>query len=59
MQTEKKEREKFDFIAKLEDLEMSSKTLTEEIECLKAEIAEMQVQLKHAGEDCEKEHKEL
>merc|ERR1712187_508634 len=50
LQTEKKEREKQDLIAKIEDLEMTIKTLSEAIEALKAEIAEMQVQLKRAGE---------
>merc|ERR1712125_280796 len=50
LQTEKKEREKADLIAKIEDLELTIKQLTEEIETLKAEIAEMQVQLKRAGE---------
>mmetsp|Transcript_124130 Transcript_124130/g.185538 ORF Transcript_124130/g.185538 Transcript_124130/m.185538 type:complete len:649 (+) Transcript_124130:228-2174(+) len=59
LQTEKKEREKQDLLAKIEDLEMTIKTLTEEIEGLKAEIAEMQVQLKRAGEDREKENKEF
>merc|ERR1712019_315928 len=59
LQTEKKEREKQDLIAKIEDLEMTIKTLTEEIEALKAEIAEMQVQLKRAGEDREKQNKEF
>merc|ERR1711897_88802 len=59
LQTEKKEREKADLIAKIEDLEMIIKTLTEEIEALKAEIAEMQVQLKRAGENREKENKEF
>merc|ERR1712203_1028966 len=48
LQTEKKEREKEDLIAKIEDLELAIKGLTEEIEALKAEIAEMQVQLKRA-----------
>merc|ERR1712125_179212 len=48
LQTEKKEREKQDLIAKIEDLELTIKTLTEEIDTLKAEIAEMQVQLKRA-----------
>jgi len=57
LQTEKKEREKSDLIAKIEELEMTIKTLTEAIETLKAEIAEMQVQLKRAGEDREKENK--
>merc|ERR1719197_1900974 len=55
----KKEREKQDLIAKIEDLEMSIEALTKAIETLKAEIAEMQVQLKRAGEDREKENKEF
>merc|ERR1711920_1141565 len=58
-QTEKKEREKQDLIAKIEDLELTIKTLTEEIEALKAEIAEMQLQLKRAGENRETENKEF
>lgn len=57
-QTANKDREKADLIAKIEDLELTIKTLTEEIENLKAEIAEMQVQIKHAGEDREKSNKE-
>merc|ERR1719468_542727 len=59
LQTEKKEREKKDLIAKIEDLELTIKTLTEEIDKLKAEISEMQVQMKRAGEDREKENKEF
>jgi DNA repair exonuclease SbcCD ATPase subunit len=59
LQTEKKEREKEDLLAKIEDLELTIKTLAEAIEALKAEIAEMQVQLKRAGEDREKENKEF
>jgi len=59
LQTEKKEREKEDLIAKIEDLEMTIKQLTEAIDTLKAEIGEMQVQLKRAGEDREKENKEF
>merc|ERR1712203_72054 len=59
LQTEKKEREKQDLIAKIDDLELTIKTLTEEIEALKAQIAEMQVQLKRAGENREKENKEF
>jgi len=59
LQTEKKEREKQDLIAKIEDLEMTIKALTEAIDTLKSEIAEMQVQLKRAGEDREKENKEF
>jgi len=59
LQTEKKEREKQDLLAKIEDLELTIKQLTEAIDTLKAEIAEMQVQLKRAGEDREKQNKEF
>merc|ERR1711920_427805 len=59
LQTEKKEREKADLTAKIEDLEMTIQALTEAIDALKAEIAEMQVQMKRAGEDREKENKEF
>merc|ERR1711975_179212 len=54
-----KEQEKADLTAKIEDLEATIKALTEAIDQLKAEIAEMQVQLKRAGEDREKENKEF
>merc|ERR1712146_644183 len=56
---EKKERQKSDQIAKIEDLEMQIDALTKAIDTLKAEIAEMQVQMKRAGEDREKENKEF
>merc|ERR1719169_335596 len=59
LQTEKKEREKADLTAKIEDLEATIAALTKAIDNLKAEIAEMQVQLKRAGEDREKENKEF
>jgi len=59
LETEKKEREKTDLIAKIEDLEMTIDALTKAIDNLKAEIAEMQVQLKRAGEDRELENKEF
>merc|ERR1719225_1869886 len=59
LQTERKEREKQDLIAKIADLEATIKALGEAIDALKAEIAEMQVQLKRAGEDCEKQNKEF
>merc|ERR1719335_193817 len=59
LETEKKDREKSDLVAKIEDLKMTIETLAKEIEELKAEIAEMQVQLKRAGEDREKENKEF
>merc|ERR1719213_47597 len=59
LQTEKKERAKQDLTAKIEDLELTIKQLTEAIDTLKSEVAEMQVQLKRAGEDREKENKEF
>merc|ERR1712129_563740 len=59
LQTKEKEREKSDLIAKIEDLEMTIKALTEAITKLKSEIAEMQLQMKRAGEDREKENKEF
>merc|ERR1712048_1521624 len=59
LQTEKKDREKKDLLALIEDLELTIKTLTSEIDTLKSEIAEMQVQMKRAGEDREKENKEF
>merc|ERR1719515_673453 len=59
LETERKDREKSDLEAKIEDLKMTIETLTKEIEELKAEIAEMQLQLKRAGEDREVENKEF
>merc|ERR1719498_1523122 len=59
LETEKKDREKADLIAKIEDLTMTIDALTKAIDTLKAEIAEMQVQLKRAGEDREKQNKEF
>merc|ERR1719272_120002 len=59
METERKDREKQDLIAKIEDLEMTIQQLTDTIDTLKAEIAEMQVQLKRGGEDRQKQNKEF
>jgi len=59
LQTEKKDREKEDLIALIEDLELTIKTLTTDIASLKSEVAEMQVQMKRAGEDREKQNKEF
>jgi len=59
LQTERKEREKSDLVARISDLELRIKQLTEAIEALQAEIKEMQVQLKRAGEDREKQNKEF
>merc|ERR1719478_283825 len=58
-QTEKKEREKADIVAKIEDLTRTIDTLTREIEMLKSEIVEMQTQVKRAGEDREKQNAEF
>jgi predicted RNase H-like nuclease (RuvC/YqgF family) len=59
LQTEKKEREKEDLIAKIADLEATISKLTADIDGLKSEIAEMQVQMKRAGEDRESQNKEF
>merc|ERR1712100_136582 len=59
LQTEKKERAKADLTAKIEDLELTIKSLTQAIDTLKSEVAELQVQMKRAGEDREKENKEF
>merc|ERR1719243_552994 len=59
LETEKKDREKQDLIAKIEDLTMTIDELAKAIDTLKAEISEMQVQLKRAGEDRELENKEF
>merc|ERR1719161_1264915 len=59
LETEKKDREKSDLEAKIDNLATMIETLTKEIEELKAEIAEMQLQLKRAGEDREVENKEF
>jgi chromosome segregation ATPase len=59
LQTEKKTRAKEDLSAKIADLEMTIKQLSEAIEVLQSEISELQVQLKRAGEDREKQNKEF
>merc|ERR1712194_764038 len=59
LQTEKKEREKQDLTAKIEDLDSTIDQLTKAIDTLKSEVSEMQVQMKRAGEDREKENKEF
>jgi len=59
MATERKEREKEDLKKLIADLEMTIDELTKAIETLKAEIAEMQTQMKRAGEDREKANKEF
>merc|ERR1719299_160325 len=52
-----KERDKADKKAKIEDLEVTIDQTSKAIEGLKLEIAEMQVRMKRAGEDREKENK--
>merc|ERR1719387_934600 len=58
-ETAKNEHEKKNVIQKIEDLTMTIEELGKAIEALKSEIAEMQVQMKRAGEDREKENKEF
>merc|ERR550537_1188162 len=57
--TENKEREKKDLIEKIDDLTMTIDELTKAIELLKEQIAELSLNLKHAGQDREKENKEF
>jgi len=57
--TENNEADKKDLIQKIDDLTMTIDELTKAIETLKGEIAEMQTQLKRAGEDREKQNKEF
>merc|ERR1712038_251453 len=59
LQTERKEREKQDLVAQIADLEAAIDALAKAIATLKSEIAEMQVQLKRAGEDREMQNKEF
>merc|ERR1719337_597385 len=57
--TEMKERDKADQLAKIDDLAMTIDSLSKAIEVLKAEVADLQVQMKRAGEDREKANKEF
>merc|ERR1740133_299767 len=57
--TEMKESDRADLEAKIEDLAMQIDTLAKAIEVLKADVAELQVQMKRAGEDREKMNKEF
>jgi len=59
LQTEKKDHEKKNIIAKIQELTMNIEQLTKAIDNLKMETAEMQTQLKRAGEDREKQNKEF
>merc|ERR1719379_2254858 len=57
--TEQKNREKTDLETLIADLTAKIDYLTKEIARLKAEITEMQVQMKRAGEDREKQNREF
>jgi len=59
VQTERKEAEKQDLLALIEDLQLQIKTLTSEIDTLKEEIAELNLNMKRGGQDREKENKEF
>merc|ERR1711937_967572 len=59
LETERKDRKKSDLMRNIENLAMTIETLTQGIDALKADIAEMQAQLKKAGENREKENKEF
>merc|ERR1719181_2256231 len=59
VQTERKEAEKQDLLALIEDLQLQIKTLTGEIDTLKSEIAELNLNMKRGGEDREKENQEF
>jgi chromosome segregation ATPase len=59
LQTEAKERAKQDLLSLISSLEMTMDQLTKAIQTLKDEIVEMQVQLKRAGEDREKQNAEF
>merc|ERR1719281_931229 len=55
---ENKERDKADKKAKIDDLEVTIDELSKAMETLKMEIAEMQVQMKRAGEDIENKERD-
>merc|ERR1719329_998971 len=57
--TEKKTRQKNELEASIDDLNMNIKQLTADLDNLKAQIAEMKVRMKRAGEDRETENKEF
>jgi len=59
MTQERKQVEKKDFMKVIDDLEATIGSLEKAIETLKAEVEEMNVQMKRAGEDREKANKEF
>merc|ERR1711966_141525 len=56
LETERKEREKQDLLAKIDDLTLTIEELGKAIDALKSEVAEAGVQIKRAGEDREKQN---
>merc|ERR1719327_1789122 len=56
---ENKERVKSEKLAKIDDLQSTIDTCTKDLETMKASIAEMQVQMKRAGENREIENKDF
>merc|ERR1719262_1515865 len=56
LETEKKESEKADLLAHIEDLEMSIEKLATDIKSLKMEIEEMKLQLQKAGKNRDDEN---
>merc|ERR1719247_120748 len=59
LQTEKKEREKKELEATIDDLKTEIETLTKELKELNAQIGESKIQMKRAGEDREIENKDF
>jgi len=59
LQTERKEAEKADLISLIEDLQLTIKTLTQDIDNLKSEVANMNKELKEAGEERDSQNKEF
>jgi len=59
LQTEEKQRQKADLEARIEDLQMNIDELAKAIATLKAEVGDLQLQLKRAGEDREAQNKEF
>merc|ERR1719473_71608 len=59
LQTEQKDYQKEDLTAKVEDLANTIKSLTSAIKTLTDEIAQLQIEMKRAGEDREIQNKEF
>jgi len=57
--TEEKQRDKDDTVAKIDDFENTITTLTGEIDNLHKEVANLQVEIKRAGENRETENKDF